>query len=368
EFTGGQFALSDATFDLNLLLFPVADISSQGIGGQISTLPGGGAVTTTGTAAASATGGFPAADHPVTLNTGIFDISSPAGSSMIDLSTDPQVLPPAGTPTIELTEAGGSGVQRDYDVRLVFPINSSIAADAGIVTATVDVAGSLVAVGTASVTVAPLLLTIDPASGAARIENISTEAVEFDGYTIASDGGQGDSLRTTFRSLEDQGVGSWNEANLSAGRLSELHPFGEQLLEPGGELILAGVYDPARPADLTFAFTGPTGELIDGFVEYAAIDLTGDFNADGTVDGADYALWRNNLGGPGATLQNRPEGSSGVVGEADLAAWQANFGKTTVAPSAGAVAAAPEPAAACCLAVLLGVVAGWSRRGVRVTG
>jgi hypothetical protein len=58
--------------------------------------------------------------------------------------------------------------------------------------------------------------------------------------------------------------------------------------------------------------------------------LTGDFNRDGTVDAADYIVWRNGLGT--------------TYTQADYAAWRANFGATAAGAAAVAnVVQAPEP-------------------------
>jgi hypothetical protein len=66
--------------------------------------------------------------------------------------------------------------------------------------------------------------------------------------------------------------------------------------------------------------------------------VAGDYNNNGTVDAADYVLWRG--GGP---LEN--EGASeGVVDQADYDLWRANFG-LMAGGSAGQAAAVPEPAA-----------------------
>lgn len=52
----------------------------------------------------------------------------------------------------------------------------------------------------------------------------------------------------------------------------------------------------------------------------------GDFNSDGTVNIADYVVWRNNLGAPEGTLPNDPH--SGVIGSDQFDTWKANFGLT----------------------------------------
>ena len=52
----------------------------------------------------------------------------------------------------------------------------------------------------------------------------------------------------------------------------------------------------------------------------------GDYNGDGTVDAADYTVWRNNVGAPEGTLPNDPNG--GVIGSAQYETWKANFGSS----------------------------------------
>jgi hypothetical protein len=69
--------------------------------------------------------------------------------------------------------------------------------------------------------------------------------------------------------------------------------------------------------------------------------LPGDFNNDGTVDAADYVVWRKNLD----TQNVLPNDiSPGMVTQHDYALWRANFGKSR--PAAGRSAAnshVPEP-------------------------
>ena len=50
--------------------------------------------------------------------------------------------------------------------------------------------------------------------------------------------------------------------------------------------------------------------------------VPGDYNANGTVDAADYVLWRN--GGPLVNEVDTP----GVVNAADYTAWRTRFGNS----------------------------------------
>lgn len=79
---------------------------------------------------------------------------------------------------------------------------------------------------------------------------------------------------------------------------------------------------------------------------FTAPSLPGDFDGNGTVDSADYNLWRDNLGGDSAPLNGNGDetgGSAGVVDAADYLVWKNNFG-SAVPASAKATASVPEPA------------------------
>lgn len=70
---------------------------------------------------------------------------------------------------------------------------------------------------------------------------------------------------------------------------------------------------------------------------------TGDFNYDGTVDGADYVVWRKSLGT--------------VYTQDDYAVWRAHFGETaggTTLPTADSPPVVPKPTTFCLATVALG--------------
>jgi hypothetical protein len=81
--------------------------------------------------------------------------------------------------------------------------------------------------------------------------------------------------------------------------------------------------------------------------------VPGDYNGNGTVDAADYVVWRDHRGlMSGATPAQGDGTGDGMVNDADLSFWQARFG-TTGSASAAAVeplAAVPEPSS-----LLLGI-------------
>jgi hypothetical protein len=76
----------------------------------------------------------------------------------------------------------------------------------------------------------------------------------------------------------------------------------------------------------------------------APMVLAGDYNGNGTVDAADYTLWRNNFGAAAGTLPNDVDG--GAIGSAQYATWKTHFGMTNTGAAALQSNAVPEPAAA----------------------
>jgi hypothetical protein len=69
----------------------------------------------------------------------------------------------------------------------------------------------------------------------------------------------------------------------------------------------------------------------------------GDANLDGTVNAADYTLWRDHLGQAGDFRAGDFDGD-GTVTMADYAIWKNNYGQTGGGAGAGASASVPEPA------------------------
>jgi autotransporter-associated beta strand protein len=86
-----------------------------------------------------------------------------------------------------------------------------------------------------------------------------------------------------------------------------------------------------------------------------SVNLQGDYNGNGTVDAADYVVYRNTLGQTGTALA-ADGNDNGVIDTGDLDIWRARFGQTAASGSIS-TATLPEPttcilalvAAACCL-------------------
>jgi hypothetical protein len=93
-------------------------------------------------------------------------------------------------------------------------------------------------------------------------------------------------------------------------------------------------------------FTPPTG-------------LPGDFNGDGTVDAADYTVFRDNLGGFETAFAPLTGSGNGTVGAEDYSLWRSNFGATSGSPLLASPGAVPEPSTAALLGLPVVGIAVW---------
>ena len=91
------------------------------------------------------------------------------------------------------------------------------------------------------------------------------------------------------------------------------------------------------------------------------VALAGDYNFNGTVDTADYVVWRKTLNQIGTGLPADGNGN-GQIDPGDLTVWRSHFGQPAGSgASASANATVPEPAT---LALMMLVTASWCiRRG-----
>lgn len=128
-----------------------------------------------------------------------------------------------------------------------------------------------------------------------------------------------------------------------------------------GGLILGGVTQTSAGTygSMTSSATFKSDYFLgDGVVRLLAPPgVPGDYNGNGTVDAADYVLWRN--GGP---LQNEVD-NPGTVDSNDYSAWRARFGNTSGSGAGlGQGTAVPEPTTLALVAIISGSLAIKSRR------
>lgn len=183
---------------------------------------------------------------------------------------------------------------------------------------------------------------------------------------------------------------SWGSGSFFAhkGRLLYMDPYDELgNVKPSSEISIeeamlapascAQSLDPAQGCSIDqvifglgeddekelYVFGQAGGELVYRIAEAYYLP-EGDYNEDGTVDAADYTLWRDTLGqsvlykpttaSPFEGYGTKADGDrDGVVDMDDFEIWKAHFGESISMGAAG-LSAVPEPAAAS-----LVLIAGW---------
>lgn len=152
------------------------------------------------------------------------------------------------------------------------------------------------------------------------------------------------SATMTLSSGVNDAIGNNSTVNVSTGAKINL---GTGVNERVGTLFLdtaaqpAGTYgsslsDAVNKLDIYFSGTG--------ILTVGPPILAGDYNGNGIVDAADYALWRKSVGQPSQTLPNDTTGV--IIGQAQYNLWRSNFGNTTAVPGSGLAenrGAVPEP-------------------------
>lgn len=101
-----------------------------------------------------------------------------------------------------------------------------------------------------------------------------------------------------------------------------------------------------------------SGASFDRSVFDTADALIGDYNQDGTVNAADYTVWRDRFG-QSVNLPNRdPANGSGPIGTADFTSWKTRFGDSNAGLGAISV---PEPGLYAWLLTVVSFTCAWRR-------
>jgi hypothetical protein len=132
------------------------------------------------------------------------------------------------------------------------------------------------------------------------------------------------------------------------------------MVDENGRINLNGFW-----GDYELTIDGQTVPLTlsKGDAAYSLVIAPGDFNGDGSVDAADYVVWRS---AHGSATDRRADGNGdGNIDNADYDVWQAHFG-TTYGENMLGFAAVPEPATVLLLAAgILSVTFCPARREMR---
>jgi hypothetical protein len=166
-----------------------------------------------------------------------------------------------------------------------------------------------------------------------------TAALDFDGVSATGDDGK-------FSFDWEEAVGT---LSLSGGAGSEFNAM----------LDTTTIGEFAATYELSFSDEDLAGALSTSLelivmANVLPSQLDGDFNFDGTVDAADYAVWRNGL--------------DVEYDWDDYLLWKANFGESNFLMGSGSSTTVPEPRTAMSLAVACCVLVFSSRRAVHLNG
>jgi hypothetical protein len=227
----------------------------------------------------------------------------------------------------------------------------------------------------ASVSAAAITVQLFPLTGEVRLTNRGLGPVPIAFYSIFSPSGALSGSPAVWKSVTGNydlsgnqlvdAFHNWNKISASATEVSE-----GVLADPGGSLpavrsiSLGRIWDSHHVPfpDLAFDFREPNEQPVGVSVEYT---LDGDYSGDGTVNFTDYNLfWRPTFGS--TTFLLADGNLNGTVDAADYVVWRNNLGLSVTGPPFGAgagslatnVVSAPEPATAALLLILCGMAGG----------
>jgi T5SS/PEP-CTERM-associated repeat protein len=138
---------------------------------------------------------------------------------------------------------------------------------------------------------------------------------------------------------------------LQVSLINSFAPAAENSFDLFNWATLSGAFSslnlPALPGGLTWN----TSQLYTtGVLSVASAGTPGDYNNNGSVDAADYVLWRKYQGTTHA-LPNDPTG--GTIGPTQYATWRANFGRPPGSGSSDGLGGSSVPEPASWIAILL---------------
>jgi hypothetical protein len=201
-------------------------------------------------------------------------------------------------------------------------------------------------------------------------------------------------LKYKIERLENLNNGQWTDTNGNLGLLDTDTDGGARIdfkLSSAStyEMKMTPLDNPAAAVTTTGALSNPASTGAIDWIEFqffntptsasvstdffiksmhilaAPPGVPGDYNSNGTVDAADYVLWRKRVGQSFQLANEVSNVTPGQVTAEDYTAWRSRFGsRSTSAAGAETVGAAvPEPAAAALIVGSLLWLAAWNRIG-----
>jgi hypothetical protein len=211
-----------------------------------------------------------------------------------------------------------------------------------------------------------LTLEVNTLTGRVRLVNDVQTDIALDLYRVMSAAGSLDLSEAGWNSLQNpasnpagfpsgSGTGNgWEElGNLSDELVAEAYLTGSSMLAPGEAVTLGALYEPGDAQDLSLRYRTPAGALVEVAATYVA-NSAADFNNNGVVGSADLAIWQANYGSGFAGDADQDGDSDGQ----DFLAWQQQLTTSGLAMAHSL----PEPTTSA-LAVAGGLAAAiWKQR------
>jgi hypothetical protein len=219
----------------------------------------------------------------------------------------------------------------------------------------------------------PLFVEVNTGTGQVAIKNQTGDPFNVDCYEIESAAGALNA--TAWNNLQEQNLTGFPAGNGSGNGWEQFGGSNSNVL---GETFLTGTSAVSDNASIPLGAAFNAGGTRDLVFRYGNVVSTsqpqsGDYNNNGTVDAADYVVWRDNLG---QSVMIPNDTTSGMVTAADYDVWRANFGRSA-APSGPSTlvqgfvryvtpivagAAVPEPSSVLFVGIGLAALAATPRR------
>ena len=172
-----------------------------------------------------------------------------------------------------------------------------------------------------------------------------TSGISLAGEGVANiSGGSFTTAAQHIQAQEDTTINLFGSEFLVDGLAIPGLEYGVPLVITDRDVTLSGLLGDGSPFSIDLKSVDPSPAQGDWIHPDATLTITlalpGDYNNNGTVDAADYAPWRNNLGSENV-LPN--DTSPGMVTEHDYELWRANFGKTWPGNAFAGRSNVPEP-------------------------